>query len=166
MTRRRPWRRACSSAKASDDRVFPPPVGTVSEYSPGGRTAAAWQACSTSALRRLTGVGSASAAFRVKCASSFGNRELSAGQSARPCAAPGSKNASASKKSASKSADASIRTHNPASAPLGIPVEGGGASKIERGGFAFIVRSRWDRSARRSLRPILPPSRIQSGSPE
>jgi hypothetical protein len=121
---------------------LPPPVGTVSENRPGGHAAALRQACSTSALTRLTGVGSALAEMRVKCVSSFGNSELSAGQSALPAETPGSKNASASKKSASNSADANIRTHKPLSAPSGMGLDGGAASRIERGGSALNVRSR------------------------
>src|SRR5215469_11655884 len=142
MTRRSPCARACSSAKASDESVLPPPVGTVSENRPGGCTAALRQACSTSALRRLTGVGSALAEIRAKCVSSLGNNEPSGGQSALLRETCSSKNVSASRKSASNSADANIRTHKPASAPSGIGADGGGASRIDRGGLALNVRSR------------------------
>jgi hypothetical protein len=43
---------ACCRANASDDNVLPPPVGTFSEQNPGGSTARARQAVSTS--RRLS----------------------------------------------------------------------------------------------------------------
>src|SRR3984893_9098150 len=159
--RRSPCRRACPSPKASEDRVLPPPVGTVSENKPGGCEAALRQACSTSALRRLTSDGSAPADLRAEAASNSGRSEPSVGQSALPGETVGSKNASASRKSASNSVDANIRTHSPASAPFGIPVDGRGASRIEGGGLARSVRSKWDRSARRSLRPVLSPSPTQ-----
>src|SRR5260370_17005670 len=113
MTRRSPCRLACSSAKESDDNVFPPPVGTVSEKRPGGCEPALRQACSTSALRRLTAVGSASADFRAKCASSLGNSELRGGQSPLPVERGGCEKASASRKTPPNSPQPNIPTPIP-----------------------------------------------------
>lgn len=56
MMRRRLWILACFSAKASDERVLPPPVGTVRENKPGGRPAFSRQEVRISARRRLTAV--------------------------------------------------------------------------------------------------------------
>lgn len=113
ITRCRPWRSACRRAKDMAASVLPPPVGTVSEKRPAGRSAAARQASSTTLRWELTGESPLAAASRTLASTKESSRFRSSPISAKP---PRSgfpiSHSSASSRSASTRLEWSIRIQN------------------------------------------------------
>ena len=108
-----PCAEAWRNAKPKADRVFPPPVGTVSRNTPGGLSAAARQSSYTSDRTALTAPEAPLTLSRWR----GWNRSQSwaiSGSELRTAARPGLKCRSVSRKSASTKAEKTIRSHSSA----------------------------------------------------